>query len=162
MSLFARFVLAITLSFIASAGHAQQVGDRIELPDVMLEGGQRLTAASMRGKPLMVVFWASWCPYCANHLPHVEKLQKKVRGTDLQIVAVSVDSEPANAKEYMARKGYTFAYTTDKTGLEKVFGARRILPRTVVIDRQGRIAFATHGEMLEDDVLELIKYAGKK
>ncbi len=162
MSLLARFVLATTLGGIAFAGQAQQIGDRIELPDVMLESGQRLTAASMRGKPVVVVFWASWCPYCANHLPHVEKLQKKARATDLQIVAVSVDSEPANAKEYMARKGYTFAYTTDKAGLEKIFGARRILPRTFLVDRQGKIAVANHGEMLEDDVLELIKYASRK
>jgi thiol-disulfide isomerase/thioredoxin len=155
-----RRAFAVLLLAVAGSAMAQQVGDRVELPGVALEGKNSLSAAALRGKPVLVVFWASWCPYCANHLPHVQKLYEKTRGTDLQIIAVSVDKDAGKAREYMDRKRYGFALTMDHAAFEKALTRQRKLPYTIMIGRDGRVAFAAPGEMLEDDVLELARFAG--
>ena len=66
-----------------------------EIPPILLENGQRFSAQSVRGKFLVVNFWASWCVPCRKELPSLERLA--VRRSDLIIVAASVDANREDA-----------------------------------------------------------------
>ncbi len=155
-------VLAGLLCSAAACSYALQVGDRVQLPEISLENGQRVNAASLRNKPTLIVFWASWCPYCAQHLPHIEKLYQRTKNSDLQIIAVSIDKEPEKARAYMRDKKYNFPVSFDAALMEQSVGKGRGLPRTIMVDKTGRIAVHENGEMLEEDVLALQKFAAAK
>lgn len=134
-------------------------GRHVALPDIRLLDNTVITAGSLVDKPVVIYFWASWCPYCAKQNPYMELLYRRTRTTDLQMIAVSMDQSAAAAKNYLARKGYTFPATMGIGNIEHVLGTRRVLPRTVVIDRSGALAFDAFGEMFEEDVQALARFA---
>ena len=158
---------AATLALAAGAGlfktgealAATEPGQRVTLPDIRLLDNAVITARSLAGKPVVIYFWASWCPYCAKQSPYIEALYRRTRTTDLQMISVSVDKTAADARNYLAQKGYTFPVTMDAGVMERALGTRRALPKTYVINRSGMLAFSAFGEMFEEDVLELVRFA---
>ncbi|MGS1109796.1 TlpA family protein disulfide reductase [Achromobacter anxifer] len=146
----------------AAAAHAQappKVGDQLVMPDVQLLDGTRLSAADFAGKPLVVEYWASWCPYCARQNPHLQKLTEAARGKGLRILTVSIDKDEQAARDYVAKHGYTFGVAMDNEALRAVFGKRRVIPEIFVLDANGKLLEAIPGEMFEEDVLELLRHA---
>ncbi|MGL4575524.1 MAG: TlpA family protein disulfide reductase [Burkholderiaceae bacterium] len=153
-------LLAIFLGLlVAGSAFAASVGDPVKLPSVTLLDGKRMDAAAFSGKPTLVVFWASWCPYCAKHNPMVQKLIDQTKGTDLQVITVTIDKNLDDARKYLADKKYSFAATSDVAAMEAALGKKRALPKTYLIDRSGKLAVAEFGEMFEEDVLALKRFA---
>jgi len=136
-----------------------KVGDRVSLPEVVLLDGRVLPAGHYAGKPVVVEYWASWCPYCARQNPHLQKLTEAVRGKGLEILTVSIDRQPDDAREYLAKHGYTFDAAMETDALREIFGKRRVIPEIFVIEADGRVAEVIPGEMFEEDVLDLARYA---
>jgi hypothetical protein len=82
------------------------------------------------------------------------------KNSDLQIIAVSIDKEPAKARAYMRDKKYHFPVISfDAALVERSMGSARGLPCTILIDRHGRVAVHELGEMFEEDVLALQRFA---
>ncbi len=94
-----------------------------------------------RGKVTLVNFWATWCAPCIKELPSLERLQAKSRGTDLAIIALSVDRGPeggAKARDMLKRLQLEdLAFQQD--GDNAVMRALKIevMPTTVLFDREG-------------------------
>ncbi|MGH8787643.1 MAG: TlpA family protein disulfide reductase [Cupriavidus necator] len=153
------WLLAFSLAGAAAGAAALEVGDTVRLPDVRTLDGRTLSAAALAGKPLVVEYWASWCPFCAMQNPRLQKLYERTRGTPLQVLAISIDKDPRDAADYMKQRGYTFPATMDSPALQAVFGKRKGLPELYVIDARGRVVQKEVGEMLEDDVAALERYA---
>jgi len=161
VSRYGRLLLAAGM-LAAAAAHAQappKVGDKLVMPDVQLLDGTRLSAADLAGKPLVVEYWASWCPYCARQNPHLQKLTEAASGKGLRILTVSIDKDEQAARDYIAKHGYTFGVAMDNEALRAVFGKRRVIPEIFVLDANGKLLEAIPGEMFEEDVLELLRYA---
>ncbi|WP_454696265.1 TlpA family protein disulfide reductase [Achromobacter aegrifaciens] len=161
VSRYGRLLLAAGM-LAAAAAHAQappKVGDKLVMPDVQLLDGSRLSAADLAGKPLVVEYWASWCPYCARQNPHLQKLTEAASGKGLRILTVSIDKDEQAARDYIAKHGYTFGVAMDNEALRAVFGKRRVIPEIFVLDANGKLLEAIPGEMFEEDVLELLRHA---
>jgi thiol-disulfide isomerase/thioredoxin len=154
-----RWLLAFSLAGAAAGAAALEVGDTERLPDVRTLDGRTLGAAALAGKPLVVEYWASWCPFCAMQNPRLQKLHERTRGTPLEVLTISIDKDPREAADYMKKRGYTFPATMDSPALQAVFGKRKGLPELYVIDARGRVVQKEVGEMLEDDVAALERYA---
>ncbi|SOY52923.1 TlpA family protein disulfide reductase [Cupriavidus taiwanensis] len=154
-----RALLAAGLVMAAAGAAALEVGDTVRLPEVRTLDGRTLSAAALAGKPLVVEYWATWCPFCAMQNPRLQKLYERTRGTPLQVLAISIDKDPREAADYMNKRGYTFPATMDSPALQAVFGKRKGLPELYVIDARGRVVQKEVGEMLEDDVAALERYA---
>ena len=75
------------------------------------------------------------------------------------MLGAALDREVAPVEAYLARQGYTFPVTMDAGPLRAVLTARRSYPVTCVIDRQGVLREVIPGEMAEEDVMELVKWA---
>lgn len=145
-----------------------RIGSELRLPDATLLDGRPWRAADMRGKTLVVYWWASWCPFCAVQSPHIEALWRAQRANGLEVLALSIDKQPAAAVNYMKAKGYSFpaGMLTPKVArlLPKPVG----LPVVVVLKVDGRdgsagantgkVVFAESGEMFPEDVEGLKKY----
>jgi thiol-disulfide isomerase/thioredoxin len=147
---------AAPVARLASA-QAPAAAPLIEWPALQLLDGSTLSPASWQGQAAVIVFWATYCPYCKRHNAHVDKLHRAAQGQALRVLGVALDSDADAVRRYMAANGYQFPVTLDDGTLRKRFTARRVIPMTCVLDRQGRLLQAIPGEMAEDDVLGLAR-----
>ncbi|KWR89365.1 TlpA disulfide reductase family protein [Cupriavidus sp. IDO] len=153
------WLLAIGLAVGSGGAAALEVGDTVRLPDVQTLDGRTLPASALAGKPLIVEVWASWCPFCALQNPRLQKLYERTRGSPLQVLTISIDKDPREAGAYLKQRGYTFPVTMDSPALQNAFGKRKGLPELYVIDARGRVVQKEVGEMLEEEVAALERYA---
>lgn len=146
---------AIVFAATQFANHAQavEVGDVVALP------GTRVPGDAWHGHPVIIATWASWCPFCALQNPRLQKLYDATRGTDLRILTISIDANPQLAKDYVAKRRFTFPVTMETDALCAATGPRKGLPELLVLDAKGRVVRKEVGEMLEDDVADLARYA---
>ena len=99
------------------AGEAPAPVDRgspapaFELPRV--EGGAPVSLASLRGKVVLLNFWATWCKPCEDELPAMERLHRALAGTDFALVGVSVDADAAPVLQFRDRIGLSFLLLLD-------------------------------------------------
>lgn len=160
--MFARVGAAACVA-IASAAHADvSVGDHVALPEVRLLDGRTLPEGHFKGKPLIIHYWASWCPYCGRQNPRIEKLWKEARNQGLEILTVSIDANEADAVNYLRDHDYSFPVAMETSALREALGKRRIIPHVFVIRADGQVVEAIPGEMVEKDVLGLIKHAPER
>lgn len=152
------FAMAACLA-MAGWAHALEVGDTVRLPAVTLLDGRTVAPDTWQGKPLVIEIWASWCPFCAMQNPRLQKLYAATRNTPLQVLTISIDASADIARDYIAKRGYTFPATMDSPALKSALGKRKGLPELYVIDRHGKVVQKEVGEMLEDEVAALAQYA---
>jgi len=113
-----------------------------------LRTGRPAALADYRGKVILVNVWATWCPPCRIEMPSMERLHKKLAGTDFRIVAVSVDGDPfyAAAEEgpgkvmaFANEMGLTFDILHDPTGAIRSAYQLTGVPESFLVDRDGVI-----------------------
>jgi cytochrome c biogenesis protein CcmG/thiol:disulfide interchange protein DsbE len=125
--------------------------------------GRDVSLAELRGKPVMVVFWATWCRPCVMEMPHLVHLQDTYAKHGLRIVAVSLDANGMAAVKPFLEKHPEVTYTVVPNGGEAAaaFGGIRSIPNSFMLDRQGRIVKQfvglTPGETLEGWVQALLR-----
>ena len=100
-----------------------------------------LSLESLRGKVVLLNFWATWCKPCEDEMPAMERLYRRLRDQDFELWAVSVDDDPTAVVEFRDRLGLSFPILLD-AGAEV---ARRYqttgYPETFLIARDGTIVF---------------------
>jgi cytochrome c biogenesis protein CcmG/thiol:disulfide interchange protein DsbE len=105
--------------------------------------GRPLALAGLRGRVVLVNFWASWCPACRPEMPVFERLHRELGPRGLAVVGVNVREEADEIRRYAAELGLSFAHVLDPDGK---IGARYGvvgIPTTFLIARDGRaVAFA--------------------
>jgi thiol-disulfide isomerase/thioredoxin len=153
--------LAATAMGTMGAGKVQarpaSAGELVRWPEVALLDGSTWSAERARGKTTVVVFWSTTCPFCLRHNAHIEKLRRAAGGRPLEIVTVARDKDPAAVRAYLERHGYGFAVTLAQGPMSAALYERRVIPVTVIVDRQGRLKQAIPGEMFEEDVLQILQ-----
>lgn len=98
----------------------------------------RPTLASLRGKPAIVHFWASWCGPCREEAPELARLTGELHGR-ARLVGVDYSDSIANARKFVARNRWTFPIVVDQNGDAATKYDLAGLPTTFVLDAQGRI-----------------------
>jgi len=105
-----------------------------------LNGTGTLRLASLRGKAVVINFWASWCGPCKAEAPVLEQLWREYRGKGVVFVGVDSNDASGDALRFMTAHGITYPVVSDKNGL---VAANRYdvadLPVTYFVDRQGRL-----------------------
>jgi peroxiredoxin len=99
--------------------------------------GKVVTLKSLRGRPVLLNFWATWCAPCAKELPALERLSREMNGR-LTVVAVSVDSDWAPVKKFFANGTSLPVLLDDDKAVAKRFGTEKF-PETFLIDSSGRL-----------------------
>jgi len=127
----------------------------------LVEGG-KLDLASLRGKVVLVDFWATWCIPCISEIPMFNELIKEYKDQGLEMIAISLDEEGA-AKVKPFLKRYPMNYT-QVVGDKSIAGQFSVedssLPVAFLIDKQGRIRFkhvgVTKKEAFESEIKQLL------
>ena len=102
--------------------------------------GRAMTFADYRGKVVLLNVWATWCEPCRVEMPSLERLHRRLAGTDFRVVSVSIDEEGDSVVAAFARQlGLTFDILHDQTGAIKRDYQATGVPESWVINRDGVI-----------------------
>ncbi len=135
----AAFVLALALPAQAavSAGAA--------LPEVTFHdlSGRAVGTAELRGKPVVIAFWATWCRSCKTELDHLKTVRATYGEDKLRIMAVSLDDDRATLDLFLSTRTFPFPIYTDPeaAAASKFTDDTEELPFTVVADAQGVVRY---------------------
>lgn len=132
-------------------------------PEISLKdpNGKIITLSSLKGKIVLVDFWASWCGPCRKENPNVVRLYSKYKDKGFTVFSVSLDEDPSDWKQAIKADGLVWPnHVSDllgwKTPLTQLYNFESI-PHTVLIDRDGKIiATGLRGESLEQKLKEIL------
>lgn len=105
------------------------------------EKGEVLTLGSLKGKVVVINFWATWCPPCRAEMPSLQAMYEKWKDhPGFVFLAVDADNQPEKANKFLQKNGYTFpAYRQVSPVPASLAG--NTLPETVVLDKKGKLVF---------------------
>ncbi len=113
--------------------------------DTLTGGTARLS--DLRGKVVLLDFWATWCPPCRESLPHLQAMgrDKSLADKGLIVLAVNAQEDPAQVAAFMKQNGFTFTVPMDPQATAAAAYHVYGLPATVVVGRDGKVAHAVVG-----------------
>jgi peroxiredoxin len=147
---FLAIALACALSLLLTGCFARSrpTGINIPAPEFTIRDSDRtVTLSQLRGKIVVLNFWATWCLPCIKEMPSLVDLQKKFPATDVTVLAVSLDDDPSDYHQFL--KAYNVDLLTVREGGQKTetgviapisnkYGTFKV-PETYIIDRNGVI-----------------------
>ena len=155
------FVVMSTISFNASA----KVPVGVEAPDFTLDAlsGSKVRLQDLRGRVVMINFWASWCAPCRLEMPHLVRLHEKYRSAGFTLLGVNIDEDRKVGAAMAERVGVKFPvlFDTDKK-VTRLYDMGA-MPATLIVDRKGRVRFAHLGyeagveALYEKHIREILK-----
>lgn len=122
--------------------------------------GEKFSNDSIKGKVVLLEFWTTWCGYCADEAPFVDKIGREYAGKGLIVLAVNVGESKKTVKKYLEQhpRGCKIVLMED-TNLAAMYQAT-VYPIYVVIDKDGNIAGSQHGAGGEAALRSLLSRAG--
>jgi thiol-disulfide isomerase/thioredoxin len=128
------------------------------LPDFTLQGfggGGRVSAADFRGTPLVLNFWASWCPFCIEEMPGFERVHREF-GDAVAFLGVDLQDDPTLARDLAKRTGVTYRLAEDPDGSVYAAVGGLGMPTTLLVSADGRIEQKVTGPLGPDQLRRLI------
>src|SRR5262245_12476283 len=150
-------VLVVGLAVLGLAGagpiRGQEVGD-FTARDAL--SGQEFSLHDLRGRVVVIDFWATWCGPCVRELPNVKRAYSRYKAQGLEIVSVSLDSDRKRFESFVRQPGMTWHHVLEGGGwgtrLAQQFGVNSI-PRMIVVDPKGVcIADGVRGRSLDQAI----------
>ena len=104
-------------------------------------------------KPVLLIFWATWCPHCKESVPDINRMHREPAGNgNVQIIALDFMESPAKVNSFISAKKVAFPVLLDREGavarMYRVVG----IPMYILIDRQGKVVYRGH------DTPDVLKY----
>jgi len=137
---FVRFVVAFLLLLTFSGCYSGTRPPRIGTvaPDFTVQDAQnKVTLSQLRGKIVVLNFWATWCPPCVEEMPSLVEMQRRMKAKGVTVLAVSLDVDDAAYRQFI--KQHNVDLLTVRDGDEKsntLYGTFKF-PETYIIDRNG-------------------------
>ena len=102
-------------------------------------GGARRSLASLKGRVVLVNFWATWCEPCEREIPAMERMYEVMPRDEFELLAISIDDKESDVKSFQERYGITFPILLDHD--QSVYGSYQTMgvPESLLVDRDGRI-----------------------
>lgn len=132
-------LIAVTLACSALFG-TQAMAEPEAAPQLELPTSDgRVSLEGLRGKVVLLDFWASWCGPCRQSFPWMNTMQEKYQSLGLEVVAVNLDQEPEAAAEFLNAIPADFTVAYDPDGVTPEAYGVMGMPSAYLIDREGRI-----------------------
>ena len=111
-----------------------------EAPDFQLPdaSGKLVSLSAQRGHPVLVNFWATWCPPCVEEVPSMEELARRIEKTDIRMLAVSVDESWDVVRQFFVNGSKIGVLLDLSKNVPKTFGTDKY-PESFMVDASGRV-----------------------
>ena len=133
-------------------------------PDFTVEmlDGSKITLSELRGKVVLLSFWATWCPPCRQEMAHMQKgVIDPFAGQDLVVLPISRGEKRETVENYLNKMGHTFPVGLD--GDQSIYRkyASNYIPRSFVVDKDGKVVYVAVGydETIGEEINAAIKAA---
>lgn len=132
-------VLALVILATGCTETGAAVGDRA--PDFQLQDleGNEVSLSSLRGSPILLNFWATWCPTCRLEMPFIQEVYQEWTDKGLVILAIDMGESTATVREFMQNNNYTIPVLLDTRRVVSQKYNVTAIPTTFFIDRNGVI-----------------------
>ncbi len=160
ISLFVLVLLVTSLYIWLSPSGAQPAPP---LSMKVLTSGQEIDLAKLKGRPVLITFWATSCPGCIKEMPHLVELYEELKPKGLEIIGVAMNYDrPDHVLEMQKRKNLPYPIVWDgQSKIAVAFGQVRLTPTTFLINPEGQIVQQKIGEMdmelLHAQILTMLK-----
>jgi len=121
--------------------------------------GSSLSLSSLRGKPVVVNFWATWCAPCVEEMPAIQKYYEKYPG-EFEVVAVNADEPEIDVRQFVSDMGLTFNVVLDPGGKIQGVYQLRGYPTTFFVDAAGIIRVEHIGQLHGDQLAAYLNDLG--
>lgn len=131
---------------------------------VQMLDGSSITLSKLRGKVVLVSFWATWCPPCRQELSHLQKdVIDRFAGEDLVVLPISRGEERKTVENFLDKMGYKFPVGLD--GDQSIYKkyASNYIPRSVVVGKDGKVVYVGVGydeeiaKAIDNAIVEALK-----
>jgi thiol-disulfide isomerase/thioredoxin len=114
--------------------------------------GIEVNLADFKGKPLLLNFWATWCPPCLEEIPYFVDLSRKYKDEGLVILGISTDDTPDQVKPFAndLKMNYPVLIGLDQPDVERAFGAMWAIPVTIFVKKDGNVCKTHRGTQTKE------------
>ncbi|MBK6323852.1 MAG: TlpA family protein disulfide reductase [Burkholderiales bacterium] len=140
------------------AAYAQGEEDPVKTihwPTLPVVGGGVLRTEDWAGVAAIVVFWATWCPYCKRHNARMNALFHTLGDRPIRIVGVATGESEAKVAAYVRMNALDFPQVIGSAELKMQFTNRKVVPLTGLVRGDGKLVQVIPGELTDSDVLSL-------
>lgn len=158
---FIALTAVVLTSRVLSAGQVDMGQEFPSFSDRDVVTNKMVDLKSLRGKVVLIDFWATWCGPCRAELPNVKQVYNKYKGQGFEIVGISLDKDTSTCKSFIEREEMKWLNICDGKGwnaaLAKRFGVNSI-PQMYVLGRDGKVvAKNVRGEALSSAIEKALK-----
>jgi len=114
--------------------------------------GQRVTLSQFDGQPVLLLFWATWCPHCNSEIESIKTITQIYKDTRLVVLTINAAEDPATVTDYRSIHQLTFPILLDSDSKVQSAYSVSAIPMHFFINSSGRIASIGYGEMTLDEM----------
>jgi peroxiredoxin len=154
------FLIAAVFSLVLPGLHAEDGFKPFPAPAWTLQDvdGKSVNSEQLKGKVVVLDFWATWCPPCRSEIPGYVELQKKYGDAGLAIVGVSLDrGDTGVVKKFIEEQKINYLIVMGHDKIVDAFGGVDAIPTTFIIDREGTVRFRKVGAMEHEEFEAILK-----
>lgn len=148
MKFFKTLVIGLFVLGFSFAAQAQEIR-KVNMHDLTT------IADASKGRVLVVTFWATWCAPCVKEFPGLVALRKQFSETELDIIGISVDSNPVVVQNFLKKNPANFPIYLDDGDISHALSIRSI-PRTLIFNRNGDKVLDHLGFLAEESLVHVV------
>ncbi len=153
----ARFAVVAAAAALATTASGLEIDQPAPELDVRLLSGKVLKAKDLRGKVVINMIWATWSPAARMGLPEIQRLYQEHREKGLEVVALSIDENAAEVREFWRKRGYSLPVAMRSEAFFERYGRVSTTPMFYVVDRQGVLRHRIAGPIASDKLEAMLR-----
>lgn len=141
---------------------AQNTSTAVMAPDFTLPDmdGKEVRLSDQRGKRVLINFWTTWCGYCKEEMPLIQRLHQQGKAKNWQVLTINITSTEQSSqkvKSYIDSNGFTFPVLLDQKGsVTALYGVKGI-PASFILNESGEVVRTKVGPFSENEIADLLK-----